>query len=501
MAAVLTPACSSSDDGTSVGDGDGGAHMDAATPRDATMDAASTNDGSPTIDAAAKDSGSPVDAAMPVDGSMPNDAAMPADAATPLDAAMPSDAATPVDAAMPIDASPPVDAACGCQSAADCPSTGNQCIVATCTSCVCGTANASAGTACSMNGGVACDGMGSCVQSCAGAEMHTLSPGDPTLVINATTTNASSLYTTSCTTTANRGVMYALDLTGEGTFTATITAAAGSALLPVMDIRASCMGGADSCTSYGTSSANIAEDLAGLAQSLNVTMTAGTYYIVVTGSGGTSGDFTLNAKLSAAQCGDGVLNPGEVCDPSVPVNGDGCGAPGSANACQLIAPGIAGGGPAGSDACPGQATVVPAGTTVLTEAQGLSTWGYADDNVGSCLVAGGGSAGGVDRVFQLTPAKSGTLTVSVGYQADGVTSICGSNVWAPDCWAPMLYARSSCATASTELACSTGPATDPHVPQTISFPVTVGMPYWIFVDGWDGFTYSTGPFNLVVQLQ
>jgi hypothetical protein len=165
---------------------------------------------------------------------------------------------------------------------------------------------------------------------------------------------------------------------------------------------------------------------------------------------------------------------------------------------------MSGGGPAGSDTCPGEAITIPAGTTILTEAKGYSTWGYNDDYVGSCLAAGGGSAGGVDRVLQLTPAKSGMMTVSIGYEADGVTSICGTNSSALDCWQPMLYARSTCATASTELACATGSPPmnlNAFVPQTISFAVTANTPYWVFVDGYDGSNYSSGPFNLVVDLK
>jgi hypothetical protein len=49
-----------------------------------------------------------------------------------------------------------------CSSASDCPSTGTACVVATCNA-TCGTAFAAVGTACTENGGVACDGQGHCV--------------------------------------------------------------------------------------------------------------------------------------------------------------------------------------------------------------------------------------------------------------------------------------------------------------------------------------------------
>src|SRR5262249_29943453 len=158
----------------------------------------------------------------------------------------------------------------------------------------------------------------------------------------------------------------------------------------VMEIRPDCTMTEDVCTAYGTNTANIAEDLLGLAQSLNRTVAAGTYYLIVTGSGGTSGAYTLNVQLTTAQCGDGVINAGEACDAVPWVSGDGCGQAGAANACQLITPGNLGGGTAGSDTCPGELHLIPAGTTVLSAAQGYSTWGYKDDYVGSCLATAKG---------------------------------------------------------------------------------------------------------------
>ncbi|MGH7436488.1 MAG: hypothetical protein ACRENE_12515 [Polyangiaceae bacterium] len=53
----------------------------------------------------------------------------------------------------------------GCQTSADCPATPTACVSATCTQGVCGTTNAAAGTACSDNGGIVCDGKGICTSS------------------------------------------------------------------------------------------------------------------------------------------------------------------------------------------------------------------------------------------------------------------------------------------------------------------------------------------------
>jgi hypothetical protein len=189
-----------------------------------------------------------------------------------------------------------------------------------------------------------------------------------------------------------------------------------------------------------------------------------------------------------------VIDPGEDCDPGAnPPANDGCHPPGSANECTFIS------APASQDRCPGQAIAVPHGTTIVAESAGTSTYGFQDDYAGSCLASSGGTTGGRDRVFQITASASGTLTVSVGYAADGVTSTCATNQQAPDCWPAVLYARSTCATASTELACAAGISGTAVAPAVITFPVTVGTPYWVIVDGFDAQSY--GPFNLVLVLQ
>jgi len=322
--------------------------------------------------------------------------------------------------------------------------------------------------------------------------------------INATTAGSTANYTSFCgdTTTppSSPNVVYALKLTAEGALTLTLTAAAGSALVPALDIRTDCTM-TDFCVSNGTKTATFSQDLQ-----------AGTYFVIVTGQPGTSGAFSLTASLTAPTCGNGVIDPGEVCDPGAnPPANDGCGAPGTANQCQFIA------APVGEDKCPGQAVMVPAGKTILAASMGTSTYGFKDDYFGSCAVADGAvpapdggttsglsdGTGGLDRVFQLTPAKSGTMTVSVGYQIDGVTSSCATSMTAVGCWSSVLYARSNCNAAAPELACALGVSatmTD-IVPATISFDVTANTPYWVFVDGFDNQPYSYGLFNLILNLQ
>ncbi len=103
-------------------------------------------------------------------------------------------------------------------------------------------------------------------------------------------------------------------------------------------------------------------------------------------------------------------------------------------------------------------------------------------------------------MFSVTPSKTGILTVMVGYEVDGVTPTC-SNLFAADCWALQLYARTTCATASTEVACEAGTITNSFLPETLTIDVTAGSTYFIFVDGYDSGNYSYGPFNLILNLQ
>ncbi len=189
-----------------------------------------------------------------------------------------------------------------------------------------------------------------------------------------------------------------------------------------------------------------------------------------------------------------MVDPGEQCDPGVDfAPNDGCGAPGTTGQCQFVAP-LGGTGASCSD--PQVFAVSTAAPVSILASAGMSTYGYSDHNIGSCSQF----TGGLERIFQITPATTGTLSVRVGYEADDVTSTCAVSPTAPECWAHMLYARTTCATASTELSCVESHSA-PNVPSTLSFAVTAGTPYFVFVDGYNGQSYSYGPFNLFVTLQ
>jgi cysteine-rich repeat protein len=209
---------------------------------------------------------------------------------------------------------------------------------------------------------------------------------------------------------------------------------------------------------------------------------AGTYFFVIDGSSG-SGAFELEALFNVPFCGDGVVSPGEACDVGPGQRGDGCGDPERGRECQLEPAGM-------DDVCPGTQVIVPLGVTIVHG----STIGYANDYSGSLAIPPGGR----DRVYQVTPAATGWLEVSIGLGADGVTDVCAEDFSAPGCWDRALYARTSCADPATEVDYSDNWATDV---ESISVPVTFGDPVFVFVDGYDDATYSSGPFDLRFELQ
>lgn len=302
-----------------------------------------------------------------------------------------------------------------------------------------------------------------------------------TLQLDGTTAGSANDYT-GCDDPAasNTGpdVVVAFTLASEATVDIKLSAAAGSTLKPVIDVRQTCTMNY-LCAAYGSTP-----------ERMLVALPAGTYYLIVDGAEASSGAFTGTVTATAPKCGDLVLNSGEECDPGAGVANDGCGDPGGADGCKYQA------AAAGKDQCPGEAVAITGGTVVLPASQGYATYGFTDNHDGSCAW----DVGGRDRIFQVTPSKSGMLTVSVGYETDGTTPTCTKDLFNAGCWDYVLYARTTCATDTTELGCSNG--ANWSDPEKLTFPVTANTPYFIFVDGNDPDpVISTGPFNLVVTLQ
>jgi cysteine-rich repeat protein len=317
-------------------------------------------------------------------------------------------------------------------------------------------------------------------------------PGEPfalevgiDYVLTGTTVGATDDFASFCgdTTAEADGadVVVELTLPEDGTFTLAIEGSAGYD--PSIAIRR------ESCTEAGETEVCFDYRQDGSEKIIGHFL-AGTYHVIVDGAQGTSGDFELTARFDAARCGDGVLNPAEEqCDPADISASDGCTDPGApTGGCKFEAPA------AETELCPGESIPVTAAGVTLLASEGHTTYGYTDDYIGSCAAG----EGGVDRIYQIVPEVAGNVTITVGLSEDGMTPACDVDVNGPTCWDPVLYVRTTCDDTGTELDCSDG--VDGTEPETITFPVTAGTPYFVFVDGFDSAYYSLGPFNLFISL-
>lgn len=166
------------------------------------------------------------------------------------------------------------------------------------------------------------------------------------------------------------------------------------------------------------------------------------------------GRFTLDVSISPSGCGDGFFVPSatEKCDDGNTVAGDGCSA-----TCTLEPK-------AGVDTCPGTPlTLTGAGTQPRKGSVTIDTTTLNGNYSGAC---GGSSKEGVVRV---TAPMNGTLTAKVR-NMQGAT----------------VYARAVCIDPSTEFLKTSGSTCPSVVHDVVTFQVTAGTDYFLFVDGLDG---------------
>jgi len=276
-------------------------------------------------------------------------------------------------------------------------------------------------------------------------------------------------------------IVYALTLPEDGTL---LIEAESETFDPVMVLRNECEAtDADLCFDYS--------DLA--TEQIVGHFPAGTYYLILDAESGEGGEFRITAHFSLPECGDGVINPAEEqCDPLDPTATDGCTDPDApTGGCKFE--------PANdtNDLCPGEAHALTTEGLRLLASEGNTTYGFADDYNGSCNGETVGMAGGVDRVYQITPEVDGTVTATVGLTEDGQSPVCSAEPQSAGCWDMVLYVRTACGDNASELDCSD---LDGISAESVTFSATAGTPYWIIVDGFDDTAYSQGPFNLSVTL-
>jgi hypothetical protein len=316
-----------------------------------------------------------------------------------------------------------------------------------------------------------------------------------TLAIDASTTVTGTLngatddYTTYCAdkdpAKDQPDVVYQLDVPASATVSIDIKA---NGFSPALSLRK------QECASRQ------ANDIC-LPTSVKTALDAGTYWLVVDSADKKTGDFTLTVSYAKPKCGDGVVNPGEDCDPAMVSNDDGCINPGKASECHFGEP-------------PQDVAIVqcPGGLISITKGDAFQLGPYNNgpamskqQNVTDAMNCTSAAMGPED-VFHITPKADGTLKAQIGYAEDGKTLYC--DAFPNDCADFIMYLRTNMCDSSVagdQLGCSDN-TPNPMSPfgfdevLTINTPVKGGSDYWLIVDGIDAM-YGKGGYYLQLSLQ
>lgn len=165
---------------------------------------------------------------------------------------------------------------------------------------------------------------------------------------------------------------------------------------------------------------------------------------------------------AASKCGNGVIDDGEGCDDGNTKDGDGC----TATCVVESTP---------TSACPGTTLTLtaPTPTTRSAKVSGNTSANTPSFDSPSC---GGGN--GKDVVYAITPDVTGRARVTLDAKFDA-----------------LLYARTACTTATSEISCKGVPVGGGKT--EIIFPVSQGTTTWIVVDGLAG---TSGAYDLTVEI-
>ncbi len=183
------------------------------------------------------------------------------------------------------------------------------------------------------------------------------------------------------------------------------------------------------------------------------------FYVIVDGAGGQSGEFQLDVSISTAFCGDGIATYPEQCEDGNTVSGDGCSA-----SCQLE------GGNPGVGTCPGIAYNFvgdPAGPRTISLAGDVSLLSNTMGTFGCSSIAGG-----KDQAYAIRPTIDGAITAVL------------HAAW-PEA---ALHVRRECFNSGTEVDCRM----EPTGPVRVTFPVTANQTYTVFVDSKSSASFPNG---------
>jgi cysteine-rich repeat protein len=202
-------------------------------------------------------------------------------------------------------------------------------------------------------------------------------------------------------------------------------------------------------------------------ETLTVPVVSGSsYWVFVDAPTSTqAGVFELAIEVTAAVCGDAVLDGGEGCDDGNAAAGDGCDA-----ACQLEPVGT-------NDVCPGQAI------TLVDDGNGSYSAQISSGNTNlsstSNITLTGCTSSGRDAIYAVVAPIDGVLIASVPTAAFNTS----------------LGAQTICGTSTSLVVCSN--ANTGTGGEEIAFTVAAGTTYYLVVDSTSS-TNAVGPFQLSV---
>lgn len=325
-------------------------------------------------------------------------------------------------------------------------------------------------------------------------EKVTVAVDAPGTTVNGTLNGATDNYQTFCSDMTPEpdlaDVVYEIEVPSDVTATIQVSATGFNPALSLRRQDCSSRFNGDAC-------------LLGTAGNLQtqVALAAGKVWLVVESADGNTGTFDLDVAFTSPKCGDGVLNPGEACDPAMPSGDDGCFNPGTASECKF-------GEPPPDPAivqCNGGLVTIGMGDAFQLGLYNNGAGGKNHQNIvdGVDCVS---PALGPENVFNIKPTADGMLTAQVGHDEGGSMLYC--DTYPNDCGDFIMYLRKGAcnsADAADQLACSDF-TLNPNSPfgydelLTINVPVTAGTDYWLFVDGLDEM-YGIGGYYLQISLQ
>lgn len=168
---------------------------------------------------------------------------------------------------------------------------------------------------------------------------------------------------------------------------------------------------------------------------------------------GNEGPYALTSTFTPAICGDGLPTLPETCDDSNVLAGDGC-----SDTCQVEL----------DFYCNNAIPLALNTPTVGNTSTGTNLFQAPQDAL-ECTFGGAGLAPGQEVLYVYTPATSGMLTIDLASTSDTDFG---------------LYARTDCLDVGTQLGCSDVNFQAGANDETLTIPVTMGVPVTIFVDAY-----------------